>query len=75
MHSAKLSIIIRPCSLDKYIYIYIYIYTKQTSALKTFNIRQKLGLFGLHSYGNIGKVEIFHVLEPKHLRHDKVALL
>ena len=73
MHSAKLFIIIRPCSLDNYIYIYIY--TKQTSALKTFNIRQKLGLFGLHSYGNIGKVEIFHVLEPKHLRHDKVALL
>ena len=50
-------------------------YTKQTSAWKTFNIRQKLGLFGLHSYVNISKVEIFHVLRPRHLRHDKVALL
>ena len=39
------------------------------------NIVQKRGLFGLQSYANINKVEIFHVLGPRHLRHDKVALL
>ena len=35
---------------------------KQTTAWETFNIRQELALFGLHSYANI--VEIFHVLGP-----------
>ena len=51
------------------------IITKQTSAGETFNIRQELGLSGLDSYANIEKVEIFHVLGPRHLTHDKVALL
>ena len=68
MHSEKLFIIIRPCSLDNN-------NQKQTSTSETFNIRQKLGLFGLHSYANIDKVEVFHVLGPRHLRYDKVALL
>ena len=45
---------------------------KQTSAWENFNIRQKLGLFDLHSSANINKVELFHVLGPRHLRHDKV---
>ena len=68
--SKKVFIIIPPCSLDNNTY------TKQISARDIFNIRQKLGLFGLHSYGNIDKDEIFHVLVgPRHLRHDKVALL
>ena len=37
-------------------------YTKQASARETFNIRQKLDLFGLHSYASIDKAEIFRVL-------------
>ena len=45
------------------------------SAWEFFNIRQKLGLFGLPSYVNNDPVETFHVLGPRHLRHDKVALL
>ena len=36
---------------------------------------KSLGLFGLHSYANISKVKVFHVLEPRHLKHDKFALL
>ena len=58
MHSAKLFIIILPCSLGNN-------NQKQTITCETFNIfniRQKLGLFGLHSYANIDKVEVFHVL-------------
>ena len=55
MHSAKLFIIMRPCSLDNN-------NQKQTSTCETFNIRQKLGLFGLHSCANIDKVEVFYVL-------------
>ena len=61
MHSSKVFTIIRPFSLDNNTY------TKQTSTWETFNIREKLGLFGLHSYGKIDKVETFHVLGPRHL--------
>ena len=63
MHSAKkVFIIIRPRSLDNN--------TSNRpvlSAWETFNIRQKLGLFGLHSYVSIDKVEAFHILGPRHL--------
>ena len=60
MHSAKkVFIIIRPCSLDNNTSS-----RPVMSAWETFNIRQKLSLFGLHSYVNIDKVEAFHVLWP-----------
>ena len=36
---------------------------------------KSLGLFGLHSYANISKVKVFHVLVPRHLKHDKFILL
>ena len=61
MHSAKVFTNIWPCRLDNNTYI------KQTSAWETFNIRQKLGLFGLHGHGKIDKVETFHILGPRHL--------
>ena len=64
MHSTKVFIL--PFRLDNNTY------TKQTSASETFNIRQKLHLFALHSYRKLN--EIFHVLGARHLRHDKVAL-
>ena len=66
MHSAKVLIIRHAAWI---------IITKQTSAWEAFSIRQKLDIFGLHNYVNIDKVEILHVLGPRHLRHNKVPLL
>ena len=42
--------------------------------LKYVNIENMTQLL-CHGYANNGKVEIFHALGPRHLRHDKVALL
>ena len=65
MHSAKVFITIQPCSLNK---------NNQTDrSMRTFNIRQILGLISLYSYADIDKVELFLLLAPWHLRHDNVV--